>query len=335
MTAAVMRTRTVTTMMAPRAFAAVTALLALQLLAARAAAAGEAAGEQAVVPATEAAAYDAGVALRSAGKDEQAFRLFHEAWQRHRTPRLRAQLGLAAQALGRWVEAEGHLGGALAAAEDPWVNGKRLILEDALAVVVRHVGSLEVMLERDDLAGALPAGATVAADGRRPVPLPLAAPLRLAAGTVVLEVLAPGHLPVQRSTTVVAGALTRESVRLSPLPPLAQPRPLIPASAAGAARASTAAAPTLVAFDDPPPPRWPRKATYIAAAATLLGAGLATWSGVDTLSGRNDYRKHPTEAGYRDGVRRQNRTNVLLVTTGVLAASTAALALVSDWRSDR
>jgi hypothetical protein len=306
------------------------AVLALQLLAPPAGARAAAQMNQSAVPATEPAAYEAGVALRSAGKDEEAFRLFAEAWQRHRSPRLRAQLGLAAQALGRWVDAEGHLTGALAASDDPWVNGKRMILEDALAVVSRHLGNLEVLLERDDPAARLPVDATVSVDGRRAVALPLAAPLRLAAGTAVLEVLAPGHLPVQRTTTVVAGALTRESVRLSPLPTLAQPRPLVTPRATAAAGASPP--PSLAAFDEPPP-AWPRTATYVGAAATLVAAGLATWSGIDTLSGRDDYRKQPSEAGYRDGVGRQNRTNVLLISAGVLAASTAALALVSDWKT--
>src|SRR5262245_7061850 len=57
-----------------------------------------------------------GVSLREQGKDEAALREFQRAHELSRAPRALAQIALAEQALGRWIDAEAHLEEALTAA---------------------------------------------------------------------------------------------------------------------------------------------------------------------------------------------------------------------------
>src|SRR5688500_8657616 len=73
-----------------------------------------------------------GVAEREQGRDQAALELFREAFDRYRTPRAEAQLGLACQALGRWGEADAHVAAALAHESDPWISTNRKVLEQAL-----------------------------------------------------------------------------------------------------------------------------------------------------------------------------------------------------------
>jgi hypothetical protein len=164
-----------------------------------------------------------GVELRKAGRDGEALELFKRAHDVAPAPRSLAQMGLAEQALGSWPDAEAHLAQALASRKDPWIAKNVAVLQDALAAVGQHLGSLEVLGK--------PAGAEVLLDGRVVAKLPLAEPLRVTAGTVPVELRAPGYLPLVRTVTVVAGQLTRESVTLQPVPEggaAANPEPRTP-----------------------------------------------------------------------------------------------------------
>ena len=60
-----------------------------------------------------------GIAARRRGDDDQALVLFAQAWELGHSPRARAQMGLAEQALGAFVESESCLVEALAAGSDP------------------------------------------------------------------------------------------------------------------------------------------------------------------------------------------------------------------------
>src|SRR3982751_2270792 len=62
-----------------------------------------------------------GIELRRAGRDAEALEQFRQANQLAPSPRAAAQIGLAEQALGRWLDADGHLRAALAAPSDPWI----------------------------------------------------------------------------------------------------------------------------------------------------------------------------------------------------------------------
>src|SRR6185295_4814823 len=62
-----------------------------------------------------------GVDLRRQGRDEEALEMFRAAFRLRATPRARAQMGLAGQALGHWVEAEADISAAIGAHDDPWI----------------------------------------------------------------------------------------------------------------------------------------------------------------------------------------------------------------------
>lgn len=67
------------------------------------------------------------------------------------------------------------------------------------------------------------------------------------------------------------------------------------------------------------------------AGLTLVSAGLAAGFGIDMLSAQSAYRAAPTEAGWRDGVQREIRTNAFIGTSIGLAALTLGLAFLTDW----
>jgi hypothetical protein len=160
---------------------------------------GGAAGE-------EEAALRRGFELREKGKDEAALAEFQHAYDLKKSARARAQMALAEQALGRWIDAEAHLAEALQQTGDAWIARNRTLLEPALADIRQHVGSL-------DLSGGTP-GAEVRVNGRVAGKMPLDRPLRVEAGSVSLEVRATGYLPVVRTINVPANGLAREPITL-------------------------------------------------------------------------------------------------------------------------
>ena len=168
-------------------------------------------------PATDAdAALKRGVELRRRGDDAQALAEFQRAFALVASPRALAQIGFAEQALGRWRDAEEHLGQALAGGDDAWIQNNRATLLKSRTAVGAHLGALEVL-------GA-PPGAELRVEGRVVGRLPLARPVRVAAGNVGVEVRADGYLPASRSTNIAVGELTRETIGLQRLdPPPAPP----------------------------------------------------------------------------------------------------------------
>ncbi len=148
-----------------------------------------------------------GLQQRRERRDVEALATFQRAAGLSRTPRVVAQVGFAEQALGRWIDAEGHLLEALGAASDPWVADRRRVLEDALREVGQHLGNLEVQVNV--------AGAAVIVNGRRVGDSPLVRPIRVVAGTSLLEVSAPGHLPDRRTVAVGTGGMRREVIELA------------------------------------------------------------------------------------------------------------------------
>lgn len=149
-----------------------------------------------------------GVELRRSHHDLEALAVFRRAYDQSRGPRALAQMALAEQALGRWVEAEAHLRTALASG-DPWVARSRATLEAALAVIGRHLGGLWVE-------GGVP-GAEVLLDGERIAVLPLTEPVRVVAGSLTVTVRSEGYGTVTRHVVVPPGGDAREEVRLARL----------------------------------------------------------------------------------------------------------------------
>jgi hypothetical protein len=153
------------------------------------------------------AAMRAGVELRRAHRDEEALAQFVRVFEQTRRPVARAQMGLAEQALGRWIEAETNLRAALEATADPWIARNRGTLAGALSVIEQHVGSLWID-------GGV-AGAEVWVDDHRVATMPLSAPIRVVAGTLSVQVRAPGFESVHRSVVVAGGGEAREIIHLS------------------------------------------------------------------------------------------------------------------------
>jgi hypothetical protein len=152
-----------------------------------------------------------GVELRRAGRDDEAVAEFVEAHRLAPGPRTAAQLGLARQATGAWLDADRLLRESLASPDDPWVTRNRAALESMLAVTATHLGTLDVRAN-------VP-GARVRLDGAAVATLPLQEPLRVLSGVVSLEVSAPGHVTVSRRFVIDPGATVRESVELRPEAP--------------------------------------------------------------------------------------------------------------------
>jgi len=129
-----------------------------------------------------------GVAARVAGHDEEALARFTEAHARCRCAEARAQMGLAAQALGRFGTASAWLAEALDARGDRWVERNRAELAAAEAesraravtLVLRGEVGATVLVDGEARGAVTPSGAVrlrvdpgprrvalVAADGRR------------------------------------------------------------------------------------------------------------------------------------------------------------------------
>jgi hypothetical protein len=151
-----------------------------------------------------------GLDLREHGKDDEALAVFKKALAKSPSPRARAQVALAEQALGLWTSAESDLLLCLSAADDPWITKNRGAIEGALAVVRRHLGSLEIRGTQ---------GAEVLLDGVRLGALPATAPFRVEAGRRTLELRAKGFHSTARNVEIAPGSVTRETVMLVALTP--------------------------------------------------------------------------------------------------------------------
>jgi hypothetical protein len=183
-----------------------------------------------------------GLELRRSARDAEALEEFKRAYQLSPSPRALAQMGWAEQALGRWVDAEAHLDEALKAKGDPWVHKVHGRIEQSLAALATHLGSLEVT--------GSPAGADVNVDGRKVGTLPLRAAIRVPAGDVVLEVRAADFRPISRTVDVRARLLSRETVTLVAVETAP---PTVSAVAVPKARAESDAVAVPAAAETPPP----------------------------------------------------------------------------------
>jgi len=162
-----------------------------------------------------------GIDARRAGRDTEAHARFDEAWARCRCVEAVAHRGLAAYALGRWIDAERDLSAALEAPRNPTVRQWADALRSQLAEVRTHLANVTVSV------GSSNARVTVDDGAAQQVPVDGVA-LRLAEGDHTLVIDAPGHAALRRSLRVVGGqdarvefALTRVEVPVqAPDPPV-------------------------------------------------------------------------------------------------------------------
>jgi hypothetical protein len=156
-----------------------------------------------------------GVELRRNGDDAAALTEFEQAHALEPSSRIRAQIGLALQALGRWRDAEEALLAALSDESDPWVREHADLLRESMAAAQHHLAWLSVESNV--------AGAEIAVNGASAGTLPLLHPLRVVAGATVLDVRARGYEPIRRTVDLAPSVRARESVVLVALPAIAAP----------------------------------------------------------------------------------------------------------------
>jgi len=275
---------------------------------------------------------DAGVAARRAGHDEEALALFTRAWDAGQLPRARAQMGLAEQALGKFVDAELHLAEALSW-RDAWIDERRATLEEALTSVRARLARLEVRVEQP--------GAQLRVNGRAVGALPLAQALVLLPGTVAVSVSAPGFATSTRTVEVVAGQLSRESFELAPLETTTRPAAggvaRVGAASGGAASGGGDAGP----IDATAPSASPLPTIgWITVGVGVVGVGLGAVFYAQRESAASDYnddarclvggRSRDENCGADGSAARSAETlmTVSLVAGGVLVAGGLALLLL-------
>ena len=217
-----------------------------------------------------------GLALRRNGNDEGALEKFTQAATIRRSGRALAQIALAEQAIGRWIEAEAHLKEALALRDEAWIAKNRPLLESALADISGHLGMLEV-------SGNV-AGAVVKVNGAVRGRLPLRVPMRVPSGSLTVELEAEGHYPLARTVVVLAGGRARESLNMVPSTQAAVP--VFTPTPSG----STAKAPD-VGLDSGasagPTSTWQRPAaivSMVAAGAFAIYGGISHWQREKSVS---------------------------------------------------
>jgi hypothetical protein len=199
-----------------------------------------------------------GVELRREQRDREALQAFREAYRLAPTPRIRAQIGLAEQALGDWIAAEEDLRAALGSPDDAWIAKNSPALRSALETVERHLGW--VFVEAN-----VP-GAEVAINGASVGRTPLPGPVRVVAGSVLIAVEATGWSTMRRTIDVSAGSRAQERFTLVAL--VREPAPQ-----AGSSPARPPAVPGHETEVPAPPPSGRTGAVVLA--STVLGAGVA------------------------------------------------------------
>lgn len=170
--------------------------------------------------------------LRRAGDDSKARHLLREALELSHSPRSAGQLGFCEQALGSWLDAEGHLEEALRKPEDAWIKKNRQTIQEALVLIKTHIARIEVNGD--------PPGAKVLINGISVGQLPMEDATAVAAGEIEIELRAPGFATARRTLHVQGGQY--QKVSLSAEKETRTSPSTIVASSAGAPAATTATA---------------------------------------------------------------------------------------------
>lgn len=162
-----------------------------------------------------------GIELRRARRDAEALELFRRAFELKSTPRALAQIALAEQALGKWLEAERDLLAALSTPDDRWISANAAHLRKALDTIQGKLATLHIESNVE--------GAEVRLNGEIAGKLPLP-PQRVLAGPVKIELSVEGRptstrtLELEPRSTVVQRFDFVESPREPEARPTAPPR---------------------------------------------------------------------------------------------------------------
>jgi hypothetical protein len=163
-----------------------------------------------------------GLELRAERHDAEALAVFRQAYELEPSPRARAQIGMAEQALGDWVAAELDLEAVLAASSDPWVARNLAALRAADEGVKRHLAWIRVRANAPN--------GTLWIDGRQCGNLPLESPVRTQIGEVTVVVRADGYEPFEERVSLTAGAQWDQWVALRAIPAPSVAAPAVPAA---------------------------------------------------------------------------------------------------------
>jgi hypothetical protein len=155
-----------------------------------------------------------GVELRKEHRDAEALEQFRRAEAIHPTARIKAQIALAEQAIGKWVEAERDLTAALASSDDPWIASRAPALRGSLEAIRQHLGTLVVRANVE--------GAEVWLNGARLGVLPMER-VRVPSGTLHVEVRAKEYEPALRDLDLDPGMTLTAELVLQKVAPPAQP----------------------------------------------------------------------------------------------------------------
>ncbi len=159
-----------------------------------------------------------GVELRKQGKDREAEELFLRAYERARTPRAAAQLGLVEFALEQVGEAERYLSESLLSHE-PWIESNRKVLENTRVEVRKRLASISFV-------GAT-IGTTVVVRSGPSVPLPADGTLWVVPGPLSLRIEPPGGNPITRTADAKPGEHMTIDVNARPsTTPVPEPAPV-------------------------------------------------------------------------------------------------------------
>lgn len=261
-----------------------------------------------------------GQELRLQTKPAEALEVFERAHAVAPSTRTLVNIGLAEAALDRWVEAFDHLTAAVASAPDDyeWPRYTRNAVEATLKFCKRHIGEIAVTG---------PAGVEVFAAGKRVGALPLAKPIRMAAGDVVVRAVSPDYEPFATTIAVIAGGRTALTLALTSAQVAAPPPP--PGPVIAPLRRPSPAPPALPPPSPPPTPDAGRTwKTPAGAAVGVAGVGLLAWGIVWIAIDGNTYGT--SCATCRPRVRTTKTAGWILAGTGAAAMLGGGFLLYSD-----
>jgi hypothetical protein len=219
-----------------------------------------------------------GLALRRERRDAEALAEFRRAFALAQSGRALAQVALAEDAVGLWVEAEQTFEEVLARQGDPWIEKRRAQLGDELRELQAHLADVELEIA--------PENAEVWINGASARRSAATGAFRVVSGRAFVEVKAEGFEPVRRVFEVPPGTRVHDSIALEPTrisrgdgedDPAARPQMRVAGTGAGAVVPGERQAPSgtnvrrVLAFS----------ALAAAGSALLVGGAAATVREVD------------------------------------------------------
>ena len=147
-----------------------------------------------------------GLELRRQRRDEDALAEFRAAYTLQKSGRALAQVALAEDAIGLWVEAEDAFEGVLSTNDDPWVEKWREQLATELRNLQTHLSDLDLNVS--------PPTAEVRLNGVLSHPHAATATFRVVSGRVLVEVNAAGFESARRVLAVPPRARVAAKIAL-------------------------------------------------------------------------------------------------------------------------